>query len=45
MIEFDPIAWDDEDDPRGNVQHIAANVLRIHFAGPNSGWDTDTSVR
>src|SRR5271157_745332 len=24
MIDFDLIAWDDEDDPRGNVQQIAA---------------------
>lgn len=23
MIEFDFIDWDDEDNPRGNVQHIA----------------------
>jgi hypothetical protein len=29
MIDFDLIAWDDEDDPRGNVQHIAANGLTI----------------
>jgi hypothetical protein len=29
MIDFDLIAWDDEDDPRGNVQHIAANGLSI----------------
>jgi hypothetical protein len=29
MIDFDVIAWDDEDDPRGNVQHIAANGLTI----------------
>src|SRR5438093_6722174 len=27
MIDFDLIAWDDEDNPRGNVQHIAANGL------------------
>jgi len=27
MIDFDLIAWDDEDDPRGNVQHIATNGL------------------
>jgi uncharacterized DUF497 family protein len=29
MIDFDLIAWDEEDDPRGNVQHIAANGLTI----------------
>lgn len=29
VIVFDLIAWDDEDDPRGNVQHIAANGLSI----------------
>lgn len=29
MIDFDMIAWDDEDDPLGNVQHIAANGLTI----------------
>ena len=29
MIDFDLVAWDDEDDPRGNVQHIAANGLTI----------------
>ena len=29
MIDFDLIARDDEDDPRGNVQHIAANGLTI----------------
>lgn len=29
MIDFDLIAWDDEDDPRGNVRHIAANGLTI----------------
>ena len=29
MIDFDVIAWDDQDDPRGNVQHIAANALSI----------------
>ena len=29
MIDFDLIVWDDEDDPRGNVQHIAANGLTI----------------
>jgi uncharacterized DUF497 family protein len=29
MIDFDLIAWDDEDNPRGNVQHIAANGLTI----------------
>ena len=29
MIDFDLIAWDDEDDPRGNVLHIAANGLTI----------------
>jgi hypothetical protein len=27
LIDFDLIAWDDEDDPRGNVQHIATNGL------------------
>ena len=29
MIDFDLIAWDDEDDPRSNVQHIEANGLTI----------------
>lgn len=29
MIDFDLIAWDDEDDPRGNVRHIADNGLTI----------------
>ena len=29
MIDFDLIAWDDEDSPQGNVQHIAANGLTI----------------
>jgi hypothetical protein len=29
MIDCDLIAWDDEDDPRGNVQHIAANDLTV----------------
>jgi hypothetical protein len=29
VIDFDLIAWDDEDDPRGNLQHIAANCLTI----------------
>ncbi len=29
MIDFDLIAWDDEDDPRGNDQHIAADGLTI----------------
>ena len=29
MIDFDLVAWDDEDDPRGNVRHIAANDLTI----------------
>ena len=29
MIDFDLIAWDEEDDPRGNVLHIAANGLTI----------------
>jgi hypothetical protein len=29
MIDFDAIAWDDEDNPRGNVQHIAANGLKV----------------
>jgi hypothetical protein len=29
MIDFDLIAWDDEDDPHGNVQHIAANALTV----------------
>ncbi len=27
MLDFDYIEWDDEDDPRGNVQHIAAAGL------------------
>jgi hypothetical protein len=27
MIDFDLTAWDDEVDPRGNVQHIATNGL------------------
>ncbi len=26
---FDFIDWDDEDDPRGNVQHIAANGITV----------------
>ena len=29
MIDFDLIAWDDEDDPRGNVEHIASNGLSV----------------
>ncbi len=29
MIDFDLIAWDDEDEPGGNVQHIATNGLTI----------------
>lgn len=29
MIDFGLIAWDDEDNPRSNVQHIAANGLTI----------------
>ncbi len=29
MIDFDLIAWDDEDDPQGNIQHIGANGLSI----------------
>jgi uncharacterized DUF497 family protein len=29
VITFDVIAWDDEDDERGNVQHMAANGLTI----------------
>jgi hypothetical protein len=29
MIDFDLIAWDDADNPRGTVQHIAANGLTI----------------
>jgi hypothetical protein len=29
LIQFDLVAWDDEDDPHGNVQHIAANGLTI----------------
>jgi uncharacterized DUF497 family protein len=29
LIDFDIIAWDDEDDPRGNVQHIAAHDVTI----------------
>lgn len=29
MIDFDLIAWDGEDDPRGNVQQLAANGLTI----------------
>jgi hypothetical protein len=28
-IAFDLIAWDDENDPRGHVQHIGANGLTI----------------
>lgn len=27
VVGFDFIEWDDEDDPRGNVQHIALNGL------------------
>ena len=27
MIDFDYIEWDEDDDPGGNVQHIAANGL------------------
>ncbi len=27
MADFDFIEWDDENDPRGNVRHIAANGL------------------
>jgi hypothetical protein len=27
MIDFDVIAWDDEGEPWGNVEHIAANGL------------------
>ncbi len=29
MIDFDLIVWDDEDNPLGNVQHIAANGFSI----------------
>ncbi|MGE3818780.1 MAG: hypothetical protein AB7I30_05045 [Isosphaeraceae bacterium] len=29
MIDFDLIAWDDEDDPQGNVQHVATNGLTV----------------
>jgi hypothetical protein len=29
MLDFDLVAWDDEDDPRGNTRHIAANGLTI----------------
>ena len=25
MVDFDFIDWDDEDDPRGNVRHVAEN--------------------
>ena len=28
MVDF--IDWDDEDDPRGNVQHIAANGITVY---------------
>jgi hypothetical protein len=27
MIDFDLIAWDDADDPEGNVQHVAEHDL------------------
>jgi hypothetical protein len=29
VVDFDLIAWDDADDPRGNVQHVAGNGLTI----------------
>ena len=29
MAEFDFIEWDDEADPNGNVQHIAANGVTV----------------
>src|SRR4051794_12936019 len=28
LVDF--IDWDDESDPRGNVQHIAANGVTVH---------------
>ena len=46
---IDLIAWDDEDDPGGNVQHIAAaeltpaeveDVLRNHRGGPDDYSDS-----
>ena len=27
MLDFDFVEWDDEDDPQGNIQHIAAADL------------------
>lgn len=27
MVDFDFVEWDEEDDPRGNVLHIALNGL------------------
>jgi hypothetical protein len=29
VIDFDFVEWDADDDPNGNVQHIAANGLTI----------------
>jgi hypothetical protein len=41
MFEDALIAWDDEDDPRGNVQHIAHNGISMEdfesiLTGPRS---------
>lgn len=46
MHDFDFIDWDDEDDPRGNVQHIAANgITAAEFEDVLNGPGTPTRSR
>jgi hypothetical protein len=50
MLDFDFIEWDDEDDPRGNVKHIADNgitstKLKTCFtAGMAAMWSAGRAV-
>jgi hypothetical protein len=46
MIDFDYVEWDDADDPRGNLQHIAAADLtqdEVENVLYSPDADTDTS--
>jgi hypothetical protein len=48
MIDFDYVEWDDEDDPRGNLQHIAAADLtpdEVEDVLGSPDVDTDVSDR
>lgn len=49
MISFDFIDWDDPDDPRGNVRHIAANGVTVGeveevLGSPDARDDTSRST-